>query len=241
VQQRSAMREGTRRLLLLTVPSPLRWVQGQLGAGAQLALAAAPHGSAGAALQDAMTAALDALVAAGGGPAWDEEAFAHLRDRVAGELAERTLAVTEQLARILDAERDVRRRMESLTADAFQPAVRDVAAQLARLLRPGFATATGAARLPDVERYVRAAARRLERLPDAVAADRDRMQAIHELEAEHRRRLDAWPRGRPLPRELAEVPWLLEELRVSQFAQGLGTQGRVSSKRIRRVLAESAA
>jgi ATP-dependent helicase HrpA len=237
-QQRRAMREGTRRLLLLAIPSPLRWVQGRLDGSAQLALAAAPHGSARAALEDAATAALDALVDAAGGPAWDAAAFTRLRERVAGEHAERTLAVTQQLVRILDAEREVGRRMEALIADAHQPAVRDVAAQLARLLGPGFATRTGAARLPDLERYVRAAARRLERLPDAVAADRDRMQAIHALEAEHRLRLEAWPRGRELPAALAEVPWLLEELRVSQFAQGLGTQGRVSSKRIRRVLAD---
>jgi ATP-dependent helicase HrpA len=71
--------------------------------------------------------------------------------------------------------------------------------------------------------------------------DRDRMRAIAELEAAHRRVLDAWPRGRPLPASLREVPWLLEELRVSQFAQGLGTRGQVSAKRIRRVLEEAAA
>jgi ATP-dependent helicase HrpA len=187
-----------------------------------------------------MTAALDALVDAAGGPAWDEAGFARLREQVAGDLAERTLELTGQMVSILDAEREVRRRMESLTADGLQPAVRDVAAQLRRLIGPGFATATGARRLADVERYVRAAARRLERLPDGVAADLDRMRAVHDLEADHRRRLDAWPPGRPLPAALADVPWLLEELRVSHFAQGLGTQGRVSSKRIRRVLEESA-
>jgi ATP-dependent helicase HrpA len=239
--QRQAMREGTRRLLLLTVPSPARWVQQQLTGAEQLALAAAPHGSAAAALADATTAAIDALVDEAGGPAWDAEVFARLRDRVAGDLAERTLAIARALARILDAERDVRRRMEALTAEALQPAVRDVAEQLRRLVGPGFLTATGAARLPDVERYVRAADRRLERLPAAPAADLDRMRGLHELEDELEVRLGAWPRGRPLPPALAEVPWMLQELRVSHFAQGLGTREKVSAKRIRRVLEDSAA
>jgi ATP-dependent helicase HrpA len=216
-------------------------VQGRLSGAEQLALAAAPHGSAAAALADATTAAVDALVDEAGGPAWDAEAFARLRDRVAGDLAERTLEVVRALARILDAERDVRRRMEELTAEPLQPAVRDVAEQLRRLVGPGFLTATGAARLPDVERYVRAADRRLERLPAAPAADLDRMRGLHELEDELEVRLGAWPRGRPLPPGLAEVPWMLQELRVSHFAQGLGTREKVSAKRIRRVLEESAA
>jgi ATP-dependent helicase HrpA len=66
------------------------------------------------------------------------------------------------------------------------------------------------------------------------------MRAIHELEALYRRRVDEWPWGRPLPAALREVPWMLEELRVSHFAQGLGTRGPVSSKRIRRVIEENA-
>ena len=87
---------------------------------------------------------------------------------------------------------------------------------------------------------MRAAARRLERLPDAVAVDRDRMNAVHALEAEYRARMQAWPRGRPVPAALREVRWQLEELRVSQFAQALGTRGPLSAKRIRRALAEAA-
>jgi ATP-dependent helicase HrpA len=62
------------------------------------------------------------------------------------------------------------------------------------------------------------------------------MRSVHELEEAYGRRRDAWPNGRPLPDALREVPWLLEELRVSHFAQGLGTRGPVSAKRIRRRL-----
>jgi ATP-dependent helicase HrpA len=230
--QAAAMRLGTRRLLMLTVPSPLRFVLDRLPKNAQLALAGAPHGGVRAVLEDAMTAAIDALVAEAGGPAWDEASFRRLRDHVAGDLADRTTATVGRVARILDAARDVRRRLEPLTAEAVAPARRDVEAQLDRLLVPGFATSAGAARLPDIERYLRAAARRLERLPDNPAVDRDRMRTIHELEQAYERRRAS---GRPLP----EVPWLLEELRVSQFAQGLGTRQPVSSKRIRRLLDEA--
>jgi ATP-dependent helicase HrpA len=133
------------------------------------------------------------------------------------------------LVEILDAAADVQQRLRTLSADALQEARQDVARQLGRLVYPGFVAATGAARLPHVLRYLRAASRRLERLPDNPAVDRDRMRTIHELEQAYERRRDS---GRPLP----EIPWLLEELRVSQFAQGLGTRQPVSAKRIRRAI-----
>src|SRR3954471_1445114 len=116
--QAEAMAAGTRRLLLLTVPSPLRHVLDRLPKNAQLALAGAPHGTVRAVLDDAMTAANDALVAQAGGPAWDEAGFRRLRDRVAGELHDRTRAIVLQAARILDLARAVRRRLETLTAEA---------------------------------------------------------------------------------------------------------------------------
>jgi ATP-dependent helicase HrpA len=234
------MRTGTRRLLLLTVRSPLRQVLDGLPKNAQLALAGAPHGSVRALLEDAETAAVDALVAEAGGPAWDEAGFRRLRDHVAGEVHDRTRAIVLQAARVLDRARAVRRRLDALTAEAVAPARRDVEAQLDRLLPPGFLTATGAARLADLERWLHAAERRLERLPDNPARDLDRMRAIHELEELYRARVGARPPGRPLPAALRDVPWMLEELRVNQFAQGLGTRGPVSSKRIRRVIEEYA-
>src|SRR3954453_9936899 len=238
--QADAMRTGTRRLLQLTVRSPLCQVLDGLPKNAQLALAGAPHGSVRALLEDAETAAIDGLVADAGGPAWDEAGFRRLRDRVAGDLHDRTRAIVLQAARILDLARAVGRRLDALTAEAVVPARRDVEAQLDRLLPAGFLTATGAARLGDLERYLQAAERRLERLPDNPARDLDRMHAIQELEALYRARVAERPPGRPLPVALREVPWMLEELRVNQFAQGLGTSGPVSSKRIRRVIEEHA-
>jgi ATP-dependent RNA helicase HrpA len=231
--QASAMAAGTRRLLALTIPSPTRYVTDRLDNAARLALASAPHGTLAAALEDVTTAAVDALVADAGGAAWDEAAFARLRDRVAGDLADETLKVASQLVEILDAAADVQQRLRTLSTAALQEARQDVARQLGRLVYPGFVAATGAARLPDVLRYLRAASRRLERLPDNPAVDRDRMRTIHELEQAYERRRE---RGRPLPDAVREVPWLLEELRVSQFAQGLGTRQPVSAKRIRRLL-----
>jgi len=239
VGQRAAMRAGTRRLLRLTVPSPARSVAGRLGGTAQLALAAAPHASPAAVLEDSVTAALDALIARGGGPAWDEAGFARLRAHVAGALAGTTVEIVGQVVAVLDAAQAVRRAMERPTGEALRPIRHDVARQLGGLVFPGFVAATGARRLPDVERYLRGAAVRLERLPASAATDLDRMRGVHELEAAYRARVEALAPGQAIPPALREVRWLVEELRMSHFAPALGVRGPVSSKRIRRALAEA--
>ncbi len=234
--QAVAMLAGTRRLLLATMPSTVRFIRDHVDGTTQLALATAPHGSLAAVLDDAIAAALDALIAQAGGPAWDEAAFAQLRSHVAGGLAETTAAVLAQVVAILAAGRDVERQLDALRPAALQPARLDIARQLGRLLFAGFVTAAGVDRLPDVERYLRAAGRRVERLPSAPAADAERMRAINELEALYERRLASWPRERSVPVALHDVRWLLEELRVSEFAQALGTRRPVSAKRIRQAL-----
>jgi ATP-dependent helicase HrpA len=126
---------------------------------------------------------------------------------------------------VLDAARDVRLTLDGLRGAQFREVRADVERQLERLVPPGFATRAGAARLGDLGRYLRAAQRRLARLPDGLGADRQKMGVVHELEG-----LAA---GRP---DVEDAPWLLEELRVSQYAESLGVKGQVSAKRIRRLL-----
>jgi ATP-dependent helicase HrpA len=225
-EQAVEMVRGTRRLLRLTVPSPRRWVTDQLGPQLTLVLAAAPHGTMEAAFDDATTAALDVLIASGGGPAWGAAAFAALSEHVRGELRPTTLEVMLALGRILSAARAVRERLNGLPASAaLGPAREDVARQLGGLVYPGMLAATGLPRLGDVERYLRAAAQRLERLASHVAADRERMAAIHELEAQAAGRSD--------------VMWLIQELRVAQLAPGADVRPGATVKRVRQALAVS--
>jgi ATP-dependent helicase HrpA len=218
-EQARAMRAGTRRLLVLRLPSPLRAVGERLGVAAALTLSGGSH------LEDARDAAVDALVAEAGGPAWDRDAYERLERHVAGRLVAGTTQVAEAMVGVLDAARDVRLALDGLRGAQFREVRADVERQLERLVPPGFATRAGAARLGDLQRYLRAAHRRLERLPDGLGADLQKMGVVHELEA-----LAA---ARP---DVEDAPWLLEELRVSQFAESLGVKGQVSAKRIRRML-----
>jgi ATP-dependent helicase HrpA len=235
-EQAGAMHAGTRRLLRLTVRSPIPWVVDRLDTADKLALMTAPHGNVGAALDDALMASLDALIVSGGGPAWDAAAWERLCGHVAGSLADETLATARELVAVLESRREVERRLDALPAAAPLQEIRlDVARQLGRLVHPGCAAAAGARRLPDVRRYLQAAAARLDRLPDAAGGDRNGMRTIHELEAAYAGRLADWPAGTPKPPALYEVRWMLEELRVAQFAPALGA--RVTAKQVRRAIA----
>ncbi len=223
-EQAVTMARGTRRLLALVVPSPRHWVTGQLGPQLTLALTAAPHDTLDATIEDATSAALDTLITSGGGPAWDAGAFIALREHVRGALRPTTLDVLLVFAQILAAARAVRERLDALPASAvFGPARMDVARQLGRLVYPGMLAAGGLARLGDIERYLHAAAQRLARLARHVAADGERMAAIHELEAQAAGRSD--------------VTWLIEEVRVAQLAPGPHVRPGATVKRVREALA----
>jgi ATP-dependent helicase HrpA len=228
-EQADAMWAGTRRLLLETIPSPVRYVLGRQTNQAKLTLSRYRHGSATELFQDCLAAAADDLMAANGGPAWDAEGFRRLHDAVRAGLAETTLAVVEGVERCLAAAGEVEGRLAGLTNPAFGPAVRDLRVQLDDLVYPGWVTATGRRRLPDVHRYLRAMVQRLDRLPTDLARDAERMQSVaHVTEAWHRVLDQGVPAG--------ELRWMLEELRVSYFAQALGTPYPVSEKRVLRAI-----
>ena len=127
-------------------------------------------------------------------------------------------------------------RLAELRAPSLAPSIADVRAQLARLVRPGFVTATGARRLGDLLRYLCAIELRLDKLPEQPQRDRDRVLSVQRLEGEWAALREAAGPG-PLPAEVAEIGWMLEELRVGTFAQSLGTAVPVSEQRVQRALA----
>jgi ATP-dependent helicase HrpA len=100
--------------------------------------------------------------------------------------------------------------------------------QLGRLVGPGFVTAAGVDRLPDLVRYLKAIEVRLSKLPRDAERDRREMATVHAVQEE----VDALLRKRPHDPQAQELPWLVEELRVSLFAQGMRTKQPVSEKRI---------
>jgi ATP-dependent helicase HrpA len=235
-EQRNAMWSGTRRLLLLNAGSPVAQVHRRLDNATKLALAANPHGSVTALLDDALTCALDVLLIRHGGPVWDGDAFAALLRAVRGDLVDTLMEVLAAVAPILVAAADVDARLDALDAPALQPAVADMRTQLRGLVHPGFVTAKSLRRLPDVARYVQAMRRRLDTLARDPARDRSRMERVAQVQQAHLQSLRRLPAGRRAQAEVREIPWMIEELRVSEFAQSLGTAYRISPQRVLRAI-----
>ncbi|MFE7566267.1 ATP-dependent RNA helicase HrpA [Streptomyces sp. NPDC057539] len=232
-EQRQAMWAGTRRLILLNIPvNPAKFASDKLTNQQKLALSRNPHGSIQALFDDCAMAAADKLIADHGGPAWDEESFRKLYDKVRADLVDATVRTIGQVQQILAAWQACERRLKATGSPTLINNVQDVRDQLAALVPAGFVTRTGLRRLPDLMRYLVAADRRLQQMPTNVQRDTTRMEKVHEMRDEYAWLLEQLPRGRPVPQQVLDIRWMIEELRVSYFAHALGTAQPVSDKRI---------
>jgi ATP-dependent helicase HrpA len=157
-----------------------------------------------------------------------------VRGRLEGEVTR----VVRQVATVLAAAADVDRRLRGTSSLVLLPALADVRRQVSGLVFPGFVAATGVARLPDVARYLRAAVVRLDALAERPERDRQLMWRIELVQQSYDDALSSLPPGRAPGPELAGVRWMIEELRVSFFAQQLGTAYPISEKRIQKVLTD---
>ncbi|GAA1359349.1 ATP-dependent RNA helicase HrpA [Streptomyces beijiangensis] len=241
-EQQQAMWRGTRRLIMLNIPvNPAKFASDRLTNQAKLALSRNPHGSVQALFEDCATAAADKLIADHGGPAWDEESFRKLYDKVRTDLVEVTIRTVDQVQQILAAWQACERRLKTTSSLTLVANVQDVRNQLAALVKPGFVTATGLRRLADLMRYLVAADRRLQQMPTAVQRDTTRMAKVHEMQDEFAWLLEQMPQGRPVPKEVLDIRWMIEELRVSYFAHALGTAYAVSDKRIVKAIDQAVA
>jgi ATP-dependent RNA helicase HrpA len=227
------MGPGTRRLLRLSLPSPVRAAERSLSTRSRLVLGTNPDGSLAALLDDCADAAVDALMDE---PVWTRVGFGELRARVGADLVPTTLDLVHRVERVLAAAHDVRLALPDDPPRAVADAVADVKEQFRRLLPRGFVTLTGAAHLGDLARYVTAIDRRLERLPGDVDIDRGRMTRVHAVQDAYAELVRALPAGRAGAEDVRDVARLIEELRVSLWAQQLGTARPVSEQRIYRAI-----
>jgi ATP-dependent helicase HrpA len=232
-EQAQAMWKGTRRLILRNIPvNPAKFASDKLTNAQKLALSANPHGSVQALFDDCAMAAADKLIGDFGGPAWDEESYRKLYDKVRAEIVDTTVRTVGQVQQVLAAWQACERRLKATGSPTLLANLTDVRTQLSTLVKPGFVTATGLRRLPDLMRYLVAADRRLQQMPTGVQRDTTRMEKVHDMQDEYAWLLEQMPQGRPVPQQVLDIRWMIEELRVSYFAHALGTAYPVSDKRI---------
>jgi ATP-dependent helicase HrpA len=232
-QQQQALGPGIGRLLRLSISSPVKAIERQLDPRTRLVLGINPDGSLAALLDDCADAAVGAAVTAA---VWARDDFIALRDRVAKSLVPTTLDVVSHVEKVLAAAQEVQLLLPAQPNRAQAEAIADVRAQLDRLLPSRFVTRTGVAQLPDLARYLTAIQRRLDQLPQAINADRERMARVHAVQNAYQNLVGALPSARRAADDVGDIARQIEELRVSLWAQQLGTPRPVSEQRIYRAI-----
>ncbi|HIX00236.1 MAG TPA: DUF3418 domain-containing protein, partial [Candidatus Nesterenkonia stercoripullorum] len=229
-------RQGVVELLRCVLPSPQRYVMDHLSNRERLTFGNWPHGTVESLVADCTQAALDQMVP-------DElpfsaAAFEALARTARADLIETVLRLTDIVAETLTRATAVRRALDSATSAALQTARHDMEADLENLVHDGFVTAAGFRHLQHVPRYLQGMQERLERLTAGKSLSKDSADTaeIQQLEDEYDAAVESIPEQLPVPRDLLEVRWMLQEYRIALFAQQLGTAQTVSPKRIRRAI-----
>ncbi|MGA7147657.1 MAG: DUF3418 domain-containing protein, partial [Microbacterium sp.] len=235
-----ATRAGARRLLLLAVPSPSAYVLDHLTSAEKLALAASPYPSAKALVEDCRVAVADTVIArtAPGGIVRTVAAFEAVREALSAVIVDELFQTVSLCSRVLTAARDVERAVREQNSLTLLGALGDVKNQVAGLVHPGFVARTGASRLAHLPRYLRGALERVRTLPDSPGRDRQRLTEFERAAAVFAEAGGSIPLPAGAPAALERARWLLEEYRVSLFAQQLGTAEAVSLQRVQRALRE---
>ena len=236
-EQLHAQRRGIIRLLQLQVPSPVRYVSEHLSHKEKIVFTQNPHGSIDELIRDCTVAALDHLVPHT--PIFTHAEYNELYEHVRAELIETVFDVTKLVAEILSEATALKKAIKKATSLTTMHAVSDVKAQMENLVYPGFVAQTGYDQLVHLPRYLKAAQVRLTKLGPNLHRDNQLMLTVQDLEDSYDNAVKSLPAGTIVPDALRRVNWMIEELRVSFFAQELGTAYTVSEKRIAKAQREA--
>ena len=231
-EQAVAMQQGLRRLLLLNVPSPIKYLHEKLPNKAKLGLYFTPFGRVLDLIDDCIACAVDKLIADFGGFVWNEEGFDKLRDFVRENVNEVTVDIAQKVEQILTLTHQLNQRLKGKMDFTMAFALSDMKSQITGLIYQGFVQKSGYARLPDLLRYLQAIDKRMDKLAQDVNRDRAAMLRVEQVQQAYQQLLAKQPKSKPISDEVAEIRYMIEELRVSLFAQQLGTKYQVSDKRV---------
>ena len=237
-EQQQAMQAGLRRLLLLNIPSPIKYLHEKLPNKAKLGLYFAPFGKVVELIDDCIACAVDKLIEEFGGFVWTEEKFNALHEFVRANLNETTVEIALQVEKSLTLAFELNKRMKGKMDFTMAFALSDIKTQLAGLIYPNFVTQTGFERLADLYRYLTAIGKRLDKLGTDTNTDRAKMLRVEQVQEAYKQLLAKLPKSKAIPAEVLEIRYMIEELRVSLFAQQLGTKYPISDKRILNTIAD---
>jgi len=228
-----AMLKGLSRLILLNIPSPVKYLQQKLPNKAKLGLYFNPFGTINDLLNDCVNGACRYLLKQLPELPRNETDFKQARDHIRAEIADCVLSTAIKLEQALSLSHDIRKKLKGKVGLNVIQSHGDVKAQLAQLIFKGFVTELGVERLDDIIRYLKGINRRLEKLAIDANQDRLKMIEIEKVNEQYKTLISKLSSKYPvLPEGVVNIRWMIEELRISFFAQNIGTAYPISVKRI---------
>jgi ATP-dependent helicase HrpA len=225
------MWKGQKRLIMLAIPSPLSFLENKLPNKAKLAMYFNVVGDVKSLISDLESLALDEMLTELGGVAWDKPSFEKLVEQVKGSIYDKVLEISKICEGILVKANDVRKKLKGKMDFSTAYAFSDMGAQLSHLIYKGFATDATPEYFPHLERYLDAMLRRIEKVPQDPNRDLMMLNKLKSCEDNYESLLGLFA-GKIVPYDVKMVKFMLEELRVSYFAQSFKTLYPVSDKRV---------
>ncbi|MCS6566427.1 ATP-dependent RNA helicase HrpA [Curtobacterium flaccumfaciens pv. flaccumfaciens] len=232
------MPAGVRRLAMHAVPSPVSYIQSHLTAQEKLALAASPYPSTAALFDDVLAAVVDAGIrrAHPDGMVFTKAGFESVRDAVSATVVDTMFTAVSEVAAVLAAQRSAERALKQANSMSLLAALSDMRQQMERLVFPGFVAVAGLDRLRRIRVYLQGIEARVQKLLQNPGRDATWMREVTVATDRYTDAGGVFPPAVGAHPELVHARWMLEEFRLSLFAQELGTAETVSLQRITKAL-----
>jgi ATP-dependent helicase HrpA len=233
-EQKSLTKLGIRRLLILNIPSPIKYLHEKLPNKSKLGLYFNSFGTVLNLIDDCIACGVDHLIEKNNKKVYNQEQYQHLLTYTKSHINEIVVDIAKQVESILTLHFSISKKLKGRVDLSLAFALSDVKQQISDMIYKGFVAKTGYDRLRDIYRYLLAIEKRLEKLTINITKDRQAMNIIEEVKKEYQTWVDGLPENQKSLNKVTNLKWMIEELRVNLFAQELGTPYPISAKRVKK-------
>ena len=232
-EQQKLNKLGLRRLLMLNIPSPIKYLHEKLPNKSKLGLYFNSFGTVLMLIDDCIACAVDELIDKYNQNIQNQDQYQKLLDYTKTNINETVIDIAKQVESILTLHYNINKKLKGRVDLSLAFALSDIKSQLSNLVYKGFVADSGYKRLADVYRYLLAIEKRIEKLMGNVTKDRQSMNIIEEVENQYEKWVNSLPQIVRSKDSVINIRWMIEELRVNLFAQQLGTPYPISPKRVK--------
>ncbi|MCX8601406.1 MULTISPECIES: ATP-dependent RNA helicase HrpA [unclassified Gilliamella] len=232
-EQQRLTKLGLRRLLILNIPSPIKYLHEKLPNKSKLGLYFNSFGTVLSLIDDCIACAVDYLIEKNNQTIENQEQYQQLLDYTKAHINETVVDIAKQVESILTLHFNINKKLKGRVDLSLAFALSDIKQQINNLIYKGFVAKSGYHRLNDIHRYLLAIDKRIEKLMQNASKDRQAMNTVEEVKNLYENWLNSLTENQRLQQQVVNIRWMIEELRVNLFAQQLGTPYPISAKRIK--------